>query len=79
MIDSPELAAQEMTRFEAMAQPENSYAVVFRPTTEHGTPHLLWRTKENGVDVTYLTEPAPSAWRRFEVRALALLPVRDQL
>ncbi len=79
IIDSPELAAQETTRFEAMAQPDNSYRVLFRPATEHGTPRLMWRTKENGLDVAYFTEPSPSAWRRFEVRTLALLPVRDQL
>lgn len=78
-IDSPELAAQETTRFEAMAQPENSYRVAVQPTVDDRVPHLLWRTKENGAEVEYRREPSPSLWRRLQVRFLARLPVRDQL
>ena len=79
IIDSPELAAQATARFEAMAQPENSYAVAVQPTAVRGARHLSWRTKEHGAEVEYRREPSPSLWRRLQVRFLAWLPVRDQL
>jgi len=51
IIDSPELAQQTAIRFEAMAQPENSYALALRPGSAGGSPRLVWQTREDGKAV----------------------------
>jgi cardiolipin synthase C len=78
IIDSAELAQETARRFEAMTQPENSYAVSFPPDSEH-SPHLVWRTIENGAAVEYKTEPARHPWQRAEVKLLELLPLDAEL
>jgi len=78
IIDSPELAEATATRFSNMALPTNAY----RPSlvaASASDPHLEWATQENGAPVIYHEEPAPSPWRRFIIRLLALLPVRREL
>ncbi len=79
IIDSPELAQQVATRFEAMVQPVNAYNLALRPNPEKGVPDLLWRTREGGKDVVYDKEPARSDWQLIKVHALALLPLDDEL
>ena len=79
IIDSPELARQTATRFEAMAQPENSYAVALRPASAASSPHLVWRTQEDGKAVEYVREPARSRWQRLKVKLLSLLPLDGEL
>lgn len=74
IIDSPVLARQIAARFDAMTQPENAYRLVL---DEH--KNLVWRTRENGKDVEYFSEPARSDWQRIEANALSLLPVDDEL
>lgn len=78
IIHSPELAAQGAQRFEAMTQPASAYAVTLQ-TRPEGAPKLLWSTLDHGQPVTYTTEPARSAWQRFEVRTLSLLPLDHEL
>jgi putative cardiolipin synthase len=78
IIDSPELAEQTATRFEAMTQPANAYLLALRPQA-HGKPRLVWRTQEAGKDVEYVREPSRSPWRRFAVRLLRLLPLDSEL
>jgi cardiolipin synthase C len=78
IIDSPELAEATATRFANMSLPSNAYRpllVADSPTD----PHLEWTTEENGAQVSYHKEPAPSPWRRFIISLLALLPVRREL
>jgi putative cardiolipin synthase len=77
IIDSPELAEQVARRFEAMTQVQNAYHVVLRQGPGRG--RLAWDTAENGAAVQYLVEPAPSAWRRYRVRLLSLLPLAPEL
>jgi putative cardiolipin synthase len=79
IIDSPELARQTAVRFEAMAQPENSYVLELRPSSAGRRPHLVWHTEENGKAVEYVREPARSAWQRLEVKLLSLLPLAREL
>jgi putative cardiolipin synthase len=79
IIDSPVLAQQVAARFEAMVQPMNSYALAMRPNGTGSFADLIWRTEEDGQSVEYDTEPARSAWQRFKVNLLSLLPLDDEL
>jgi cardiolipin synthase C len=79
IIDSPELALQTAVRFEAMAQPENSYVLELRPRSAGSPPHLVWHTQEDGKVVEYVREPARSRWQRLEVKLLSLLPLGGEL
>jgi cardiolipin synthase C len=79
IIDSPELAQQIATRFEAMVQTVNSYVLALRATDAGGAPGLLWRTREDVKLVEYYIEPARSDWQRFEANVLSHLPLDDEL
>jgi putative cardiolipin synthase len=79
IIDSDELAQQEVTRFEAMTRPENSYSLSLRPAVGKQTPQLIWHTVENGGPVDFTHEPARSRWRRAQARVLAWLPLDPEL
>ena len=79
LVDSPELAQEVAERFEAAAQPANSYALGLGPTGPLGQPTLIWRTEENGAAVVQDTEPQVDPWRKFKVEMLSLLPIDDQL
>jgi phosphatidylserine/phosphatidylglycerophosphate/cardiolipin synthase-like enzyme len=79
IIDSPELAQQTAIRFEAMAQPENSYALALRPGSAGSSQRLVWHTQEHGKAVEYTREPARSTWQRLKVKLLALLPIAGEL
>ncbi len=73
IIDSPALAEQVAARFAAMVQPGNCYQLAFQAN------RLVWRTAEAGQAIEYEWEPARSAWQRFEVNLLSLMPVDDEL
>jgi putative cardiolipin synthase len=76
IIDSPALAQQTAVRFEAMAQPENSYVLTLR----HGSGlHVVWQTEEDGKAVEYKAEPARSGWQKLKVKFLSLLPLGKEL
>jgi len=79
IIDSPELARQTAKRFEAMSQPENSYALALRPVGVGSAPHLVWHTQEDGKAVEYTREPARSIWQKLKVKFLSLLPLTGEL
>ena len=74
IIDSPLLAAQISSRFDAMTQPENAYRLLLTPQNR-----IVWLTQEKGKRIEYLTEPARSDWQRIEADTLSLLPVDDEL
>lgn len=76
VIDSPELAQQIASRFEAMVQPVNAYTLALHYSS---SPTLVWRTQENGEAVEYDTEPARSDWQRIKVHLLSLLPLDSEL
>jgi putative cardiolipin synthase len=79
IIDSPELARQTAVRFEAMTQPENSYALALRQGSTGSGPHVVWRTQEDGKAVEYVREPARSQWQGLKVKLLSLLPLAGEL
>ena len=78
IIDSPELAVQTATRFEAMTRPSDSYAVALQSPDSANSP-LIWRTQENGKAVEYHREPSRSVWRRVAVAFLSVLPLDKEL
>jgi putative cardiolipin synthase len=78
IIDSPELATQTATRFEAMTQAPNSYAVALAAPESANSP-LIWRTEENGLPVDYRREPSRSLWRRVAYALLSALPLDKEL
>ena len=79
IIDSPELAAQIVGRFEEMVKPENAYRPVLRPTAEPGQFRLAWEATKDGIAVEYCREPARSAWQRFASGLLSWLPIDREL
>jgi len=79
IIDSPELAQQVATRFEAMVQPANSYALQLRASDTGGAPTLVWHTQEGSEIVDYDREPARSGWQRFEADLLSHVPLDREL
>ena len=79
IIDSPELAQQVATRFDAMTQPESAYIVSLRDIGPGPGHNMVWDTLEGGKLIEYAREPARSHWRKFKVRLLALLPFRGEL
>ncbi|HEY2862893.1 MAG TPA: phospholipase D family protein [Casimicrobiaceae bacterium] len=79
IIDSPELARQIATRFEAIVRPANSYVLAVDGTNAAGKPALAWRTLEDGKLVEYRHEPDASVWRRAKVDTLSLLPLDELL
>ncbi len=79
IIHSQELAEQIAARFEAMVQPANSYMLALRSMQPGEAPSLVWRTQEDGQAIEYAWEPARSAWQRFKVDLLSLLPLDSEL
>jgi putative cardiolipin synthase len=79
IIDSPALAQQVATRFEAMVQPANSYALALRQNDAAGRPGLVWRTQEDAKTVEYAIEPARSDEQRSKANFLSLLPLDSEL
>jgi putative cardiolipin synthase len=79
IVSSPELAREVAARFEALTQPENAYRVLLADGSTEHQPRLIWKTREDGKDVTFTTEPARSDWQRFEVKFLSLLPLEKEL
>ncbi len=77
IIDSPELARQAATRFEAMVEPANAYAVELR--RKGNSNALVWRTLEDGRLVEYDREPARSGGQRVQVKLLSLLNLDEEL
>jgi len=75
IIDSPELAQQSVARFNAMTRPESAYSVHLTAPPAH----LTWHCREQGQDVDHATEPARSAWRRFQVHLISFLPIDREL
>ena len=74
VIDSPQLADTIAARFNALTTPENAYKVTLTPPDT-----LIWTTRENGAMLELRKEPARSAFQRFRMRWLSLLPLDKEL
>lgn len=79
IIDSPELAQQIASRFEAMVQPANSYRLALQANDAGVASTLVWHTQEDSQSVQYDVEPARSIWQRTLAHILSLLPLDDEL
>jgi len=77
VIDSPDIAAQAVRRFEAITIPPNSYAVTLAESL--GEPTVHWITEEDGKRVELDHEPGGAFWRELLVGAVSILPIDDQL
>ena len=62
-----------------MAQPANSYVLVFGDPDASGHRPLVWRTQENGKPMDFRQEPAVTDWQRFQVEMLSWLPLDELL
>ena len=78
MIDSPELARQVVTRFDAIAQPANSFVLALE-AVGNGPPKLVWKSVKDGRQIVYDSEPGDDRWREFLVELYGTLPLEDQL
>jgi cardiolipin synthase C len=74
LVDSPELAAQLRSQFQANTSPDLSYHVVMDP--EHG---LTWHDRNKGEPRTLQHEPDASVSRRIGATLLRALPMESQL
>jgi len=73
IIDSAELARNITARFDAIAQPANSYHVVLQD--DAGRRALRWETEEDGKTVRFSNEPGVDAAKRTWIEALSLVPL----
>ena len=78
IIDSSELTLQAVSRYDAMTQPGNAYAVALEPDAA-GKPRLVWRTRIGDRMVATTHDPARSHWQSFEDGFLELLPLDSEL
>jgi len=74
MIDSPDLARQVVARFDAIANPANSFVLAL---DEH--KNVVWKSVKDGKQIVYDDEPGDDGWREFLVDLYAALPIEDQL
>jgi putative cardiolipin synthase len=69
VIDSPALARRVHDAFD-QGVPEDAYRVMLT-----GDGKLAWEEKQEGGTVRHDVEPGTTAWQRFMVWLLSLLPI----
>jgi cardiolipin synthase C len=79
IIDSPELARQIAARFEAIAQPANSYQLALESASGVAPTRIQWVSVEGGRTVRYDSEPGVDAVKRSFIDTLSLLPLDELL
>jgi len=80
LIDSPELARQVVSRFDAIAQPANCYVPTLAAASDvSGARSVMWRTEENGESVEIAAEPSGDLLRGLKVDLMTLMPIDDLL
>ena len=75
VIDSPQIARDIAARFDAIAQPANSYKVILRPANAFGVQSLQWLGVDGGKAVTFDAEPDVDFIKRGWIETLSLLPL----
>ena len=78
MIESADLARQVIARFDAIAQPANSFVLALENDGEKSR-QLVWKSSKDGKPVVYDDEPGDDRWREFVVDLYGTLPLEDQL
>lgn len=79
IIHSPELAKQEVERFERLTDPSNSYEVLLKADPATKAESLVWSTKENGKPIEYSNEPSRNTQQRIQEDLMTILPLDDEL
>jgi len=74
MIDSAEIANEVAELMDEGVAAGSAYHVTLDENND-----LLWTTEENGQTVEYRTDPGTSAWHRFVIGVVGLLPIEGQL
>jgi putative cardiolipin synthase len=78
LIESPELAAQIIAKFDEFAASSTSYRVVRESGAAHG-PTLRWQTSVDGKRIEWTYEPDTTAWQRMKIDLYSFLPIEGQL
>jgi len=73
VVESPELAAQIVRRFEQFSAGANSYVV----TSDGST--LQWRTNVDGREVAWSDEPETTPSQRLKIDMMSILPIEPLL
>ena len=76
IIESPQIAKEIASRFEAIAQPANSYRL--ERQTNGGTP-IQWITEVDGQTMRFDSDPDVDAGKRTLIRIFSLLPLETML
>jgi len=74
MIDSPALAAELAAFMDEGVAPGSAFRLSLDAQGD-----IVWSAETNGAKVTYDTDPGTSAWRRFLIDVVGLLPIDEQL
>jgi putative cardiolipin synthase len=74
IIESPQIAREIATRFDAIVVPANSYQLVLE-SGDGGRPVVRWASEESGKSVRFITEPGVDVAKRTWVEALSLMPI----
>jgi putative cardiolipin synthase len=77
IIESPQISRAIAARFEAIAQPANSYELALEPTA--GGKTVLWITEVDGKALRFDAEPDVDAGRRALIQMLSWLPLDGML
>ena len=57
----------------------SAYRLVLSRPDDESAPRVEWITQEDSTEVRYTSEPLASAWQRFKVWLLSLLPIEPLL
>ena len=79
IIDSPELAQQVASHFDALSRPANCFTPVLKPPDAFGHRALEWHTEDNGKQVVLEHEPKENPLFLLDISMLSLLPIDDLL
>lgn len=80
MVDSEILAEQTRALFEKTTSLENSYQLTIDHTNANrSSGRLCWRTKNNGEEVFFTSEPNVSILKKLAVFIIGLLPIESLL
>jgi putative cardiolipin synthase len=77
VVDSPELAAAIKAFMDGGVEPANAW--LLRIEGERRKGELVWTGVTDGQPVLHDDEPDVSAWRRFQVWLIAVLPIEKPL
>jgi putative cardiolipin synthase len=77
IIDSPKIAADIASRFEAIVQPANSYQLALESASTGRS--IQWITEVDGKPIRFDADPDVDAGKRAVIRMLSLLPIDGML